>query len=747
MNARCGCCEGVDPLTPGDTSNRPRLGTLVYRVGTHASFLETMKANLSARGEGEDVPPLVGLATRDAGDPSIALLDAWAVVADVLSFYNERLANEGYLRTAVHRRSLVELARLVGYKPRPGVSASTFLAFTLDAPPATAAPAPAIPGLPPSPAPARLPVPTGSRDEITIPKGTRAQTQPGQGELPQPFETDQAITARAAWNALRPRMTKPQALTCESVLEQGIWFSGIGTDLKVNDPLLIDYPNGLAQIFRVTAVDPEPSASCTRVRVELWDAELMPFLGSLLARLARAMFERFSQLADFGIPSDGPDLQKALKALTEVTTSAPAGTDVAKANQRFDAASQRLKAELLPLSSSGIDEIRKWGEKLGLLLTPVEELFARVKKSEDEAAQSQAKCQASHREAAATAPTRYTPESIDVTIDKAIEAISTQQITKGDAETVTSKDWFNEPGGAAAALLTKLRVGSSDSVYDALRGFVTLAPRAEVFAFRAQSGLFGNNAPMRTTVPATDAKMAEPEEWEDTIVSEMPLFVFLAGSYPKIPQQAWMIIERPSPQEDDDPGSTLLALLKQLTVARYTFQVREESRAAYAISGPTTRLVITAPWFGVDPDLGLSMVQMETIRRTRVYAQAESLALAEMPITDPVCRDEVVLQSVYESLAVGRPIIITGERATDSSGIKESHLAMLCGSDVVGDPTLPGDTLHTLATFTPPLPVCLKRDTVVIYANVAHATHGESRQEVLGGADAAVANQSFTLKQ
>lgn len=43
----CGCCEGVEKLTPMPTANRPGLPVLSYRVGTHAVFLETMLARLS----------------------------------------------------------------------------------------------------------------------------------------------------------------------------------------------------------------------------------------------------------------------------------------------------------------------------------------------------------------------------------------------------------------------------------------------------------------------------------------------------------------------------------------------------------------------------------------------------------------------------------------------------------------------------------------------------------------------------
>ncbi len=105
----CGCCEGIQAVTPQSTVNRPGLGALSYRVGTHGAFLETMKARLStmtvdvpsADGQTtETYTPLRALTTRDTGDFSIALLDGWATVADVLTFYQERIANEGFLRTA-----------------------------------------------------------------------------------------------------------------------------------------------------------------------------------------------------------------------------------------------------------------------------------------------------------------------------------------------------------------------------------------------------------------------------------------------------------------------------------------------------------------------------------------------------------------------------------------------------------------------------------------------------------------------
>ena len=113
----CGCCEGITKLTPQDLANAPGLSALAYRVGTHGSFKTTMLAGLAGPG---GIPALT---TRADDDPAIALLDATAVLLDVLTFYQERIANEGYLRTATERMSVLELARAIGYELKPGVAA------------------------------------------------------------------------------------------------------------------------------------------------------------------------------------------------------------------------------------------------------------------------------------------------------------------------------------------------------------------------------------------------------------------------------------------------------------------------------------------------------------------------------------------------------------------------------------------------------------------------------------------------
>jgi hypothetical protein len=204
-------------LTPVSVANRPGLGSLAYRAGTHATFLETMLARLSTievEHEGQKFRPLLKLTTRERDDPSIALLDAWAMVGDVLTFYQERIANEGYLRTATERRSVIELARLVGYRLRPGVAASVYLALTIE----------------------------DSQKVAIEPFEVRAQSVPGPGELPQTFENIEKIEARGRWNKLGPRLTQPQnALTLSASEPEGVtlYLKGISTGLNPNDPVLV----------------------------------------------------------------------------------------------------------------------------------------------------------------------------------------------------------------------------------------------------------------------------------------------------------------------------------------------------------------------------------------------------------------------------------------------------------------------------------------------------------------------------
>lgn len=273
----CGCCEGEERLTPARIYNRPGLEALAYRVGTQAAFFETMVADLSreviveqvtsrpapaapgeavqsgangATGEpgagpkaGNPGPavenllrPLSRLKTRQRDDFSIALLDAWATIADVLAFYQERIANEGYLRTALERRSILELGRLVGYELAPGVAASTYLSFIVEQ--------------------------TGG--VATIPKRSGVRSIPEPGEAMQSFETMRELEARYEYNAIKLRTAAPQYLENGTALPRFLYLAGQHNDLRPPARILLAFgTSGLSESF---AFDDQASYYLARVK-------------------------------------------------------------------------------------------------------------------------------------------------------------------------------------------------------------------------------------------------------------------------------------------------------------------------------------------------------------------------------------------------------------------------------------------------------------------------------------------------
>jgi hypothetical protein len=215
-------CGGCTPAPLDDAvENPPGLAALAYRAGTHGTILRRMLAQLPRQLVDDAAGghrPLARLTARTSDDPAIALLDAWATVGDVLCFYTERLANEGFLRTATERRSVLELARLIGYKLNPGVAASAYLAFRVD----------------PSP---------GAPTRAVIGAGTKVQSVPGQNELPQTFETSTDLDARVELNELRPRQRRPQELAIVNgslrliAVSAGVGADGTAVDVSTIEPL------------------------------------------------------------------------------------------------------------------------------------------------------------------------------------------------------------------------------------------------------------------------------------------------------------------------------------------------------------------------------------------------------------------------------------------------------------------------------------------------------------------------------
>jgi hypothetical protein len=134
-----------------------------------------------------DIPTYPALAqwrARQGDDLGLMLMEMWAYMLDILSFYDERIANETYLRTALQQHSLHQLVGLIGYRPRPALAATVMLAAIAD-----------------------------GHQPVVLPPRTGFRSDAFDGEPPQIFETELEQTAYAVlneWSLAPVRAPLPQ---------------------------------------------------------------------------------------------------------------------------------------------------------------------------------------------------------------------------------------------------------------------------------------------------------------------------------------------------------------------------------------------------------------------------------------------------------------------------------------------------------------------------------------------------------
>jgi predicted phage baseplate assembly protein len=120
---------------------------------------------------------------RGDEDLGVMLLEMWAYVCDVVSFYDETIANETYLRTAVLPPSVRKLVEHVGYRPRPAVGARVDLAVKID-----------------------------GRQPLLLPAGLAFRSAAFGAEPPQVFELDADTKAHPLLNGWQLAQLRPSTI-------------------------------------------------------------------------------------------------------------------------------------------------------------------------------------------------------------------------------------------------------------------------------------------------------------------------------------------------------------------------------------------------------------------------------------------------------------------------------------------------------------------------------------------------------
>jgi hypothetical protein len=171
-------CDGAEPLAP---TNLPEFNAIAYRIGDFVSFRQAVLTPLMQPATPQPLPLEQSLSANGApvwrtdgdGDLAVMIAEWFAYIADIVSFYNERIANEEYLRTAIAPGSVNNLIAILGYRRTPAIGARGQIAALLS-------PGPTFGGAP-----------------INLPQGLQFQSKPTPGLAPQIFELDAATTIAA----------------------------------------------------------------------------------------------------------------------------------------------------------------------------------------------------------------------------------------------------------------------------------------------------------------------------------------------------------------------------------------------------------------------------------------------------------------------------------------------------------------------------------------------------------------------
>ncbi|UQX88118.1 putative baseplate assembly protein [Jatrophihabitans telluris] len=681
------------------------------RVGRYPTFAASLRARLSI------APALSRLTDRDAGDPALALLDAWAVLGDVLTFYQERIANEGYLGTATDSKSLTELGRLVGHQNRPALAASTYLAYTLD------------PG-----------------SVTVIPAGSQAKSVPASGQLPQTFETSEPLAAREEWNQLAVRTHQPAAFTADQVDRQltRLTLTGTAAVLRPGDRLLFLFgASGDPVIRTVAASTPDFAAGSTRLDLVPLPSMVQDPLANASSRTAEA-----AKLASANAPKAA--LMSALRDTLAQVSALPTVTEATAAQLSLDvvtALAQRLAEQRhLAQRQAGIggqnwlsDYVDQVLTELAGLSTAANAVLREVDPAVAAARQAAVALLCPPDESGAGIGHRPDHNCDQGSGLAALMPILPALRTPPSVPPRSALDLAADPGQRFAPdsdALVRL-IAAADPLLAGLlypawstEALTPPSPLASLLVLRIKARPFlshsDDGGAVLNLVPAGGGAGA---------AGAAAAALQLDAVYDGIAAGSWIVVETNSVA-----GGPVEAH------ARRVLDVAQQVVAqVVGPAGNTANVDVAVTVLTIDQALPAAA----ELNRTTVYAQGESLVAQGEAITDDVAGASIELARAYDGLGPGRRIVVTGER-TDVplvTGLIASEVVMIGGVRQDVDPDQPAGRITSTVELINPLAYRYRRATVVLAGNVVPATQGESRSEVLGSGDAAVPGSSFPLRQ
>jgi len=183
-----------------------RIGAGLSRLPRQRGVFHDFKKALLERSQLTPTQSLSQWAADDPQDLGLMLIDSWAYLLDVLSFYDSETAQNSYLNTASNPQATEQITDLLGYVAQPASAASVELSLI-----------------------------AAGKDPVCIPKGTAFRSDPIGDEKPQVFELDSDQTIYPQINSVTLDAVRPR------VLGEVLWVRAMDSSLRRGQKVAVQY--------------------------------------------------------------------------------------------------------------------------------------------------------------------------------------------------------------------------------------------------------------------------------------------------------------------------------------------------------------------------------------------------------------------------------------------------------------------------------------------------------------------------
>lgn len=288
------------------------------------------------------------------------------------------------------------------------------------------------------------------------------------------------------------------------------------------------------------------------------------------------------------------------------------------------------------------------------------------------------------------------------------------------ASQVLGVTWNDQTDFVAQAQKLQWDLDATQALINAVGTQAPGNPPFSVFKLGVRASVFGHNAPYYGTLPSYTLQSGQsfPADWETyTLANLNPdssgANVQLDSTYSALVRGTWVVL-----LQDGTSQPARVTATTTLTVARFL------------LSASVTQVTL---------DLDPTVLGSFGMRTTLVLGASDTFTPAEEFLDGTtIGGSQITLDSAQLGLAVGQELFLTGTSAT-KTGSTANELRTIQALALIDG--------RTQITLDRALDDTYLWNSVALNANVAPATHGASRSQILGSGDATQAYQRFALNQ